>query len=65
MEMMKKLKMIKKMRRKVKKKVRKEKKMKVMKKMILKVKMPIDDPTNLTGDFFVKSATDAKFDAFR
>ncbi|KAH0693758.1 hypothetical protein KY285_020855 [Solanum tuberosum] len=29
------------------------------------VEMPIDDPTNLTGDFVVKSAMDAKFDAFR
>ncbi|KAH0737467.1 hypothetical protein KY290_036172 [Solanum tuberosum] len=47
MEMMKKLKMIKKMRRK------------------FQVEMPIDDPTNLTGDFVVKSAMGAKFDAFR
>ncbi|KAH0659568.1 hypothetical protein KY289_028316 [Solanum tuberosum] len=29
------------------------------------VEMPIDDPTNLTGDFVVKSAMGAKFDAFR
>ncbi|KAH0679844.1 hypothetical protein KY284_020929 [Solanum tuberosum] len=29
------------------------------------VKMPINDPTNLTGDFVVKSAMDGKFDAFR
>ncbi|KAG5612051.1 hypothetical protein H5410_023332 [Solanum commersonii] len=29
------------------------------------VEMPIDDPTNLTSDFVVKSAMDAKFDAFR
>ncbi|KAG5627958.1 hypothetical protein H5410_013176 [Solanum commersonii] len=29
------------------------------------VEMPIDDPTNLTGDFVVKLAMGAKFDAFR
>ncbi|KAH0693922.1 hypothetical protein KY285_021019 [Solanum tuberosum] len=29
------------------------------------VEMPIDDPTNLIGDFVVKSAMGAKFDAFR
>ncbi|KAG5601871.1 hypothetical protein H5410_033241 [Solanum commersonii] len=29
------------------------------------VEMPIDDPTNLTGDFVVKSAMGAKVDAFR
>ncbi|KAG5596023.1 hypothetical protein H5410_037255 [Solanum commersonii] len=29
------------------------------------VEMPIDDPTNLTGDFVVKSAMGAKFDPFR
>ncbi|KAG5612054.1 hypothetical protein H5410_023335 [Solanum commersonii] len=29
------------------------------------VEMPIDDPTNLTGDFVVKSAMDSKFDVFR
>ncbi|XP_015169697.1 uncharacterized protein [Solanum tuberosum] len=29
------------------------------------VEMPIDDPTNLTGDFVVKSVMGAKFDAFR
>ncbi|KAG5591305.1 hypothetical protein H5410_041819 [Solanum commersonii] len=29
------------------------------------VEMPIDDPTNLTGDFVVKSAMGTKFDAFR
>ncbi|KAG5596069.1 hypothetical protein H5410_037301 [Solanum commersonii] len=29
------------------------------------VEMPIDDPTNLTGDFVVKSAMGAKFDAFK
>lgn len=29
------------------------------------VEMLIDDPTNLTGDFVVKSAMGAKFDAFR
>ncbi|KAH0670091.1 hypothetical protein KY289_024584 [Solanum tuberosum] len=29
------------------------------------VEMPIDDPTNLTGDFVVKSVMGAKFNAFR
>ncbi|KAG5601714.1 hypothetical protein H5410_033084 [Solanum commersonii] len=29
------------------------------------VEMPIDDPTNLTSDFVVKSAMGTKFDAFR
>ncbi|KAH0753935.1 hypothetical protein KY290_024205 [Solanum tuberosum] len=29
------------------------------------VEMPIDDPTNLTGDFVVKLVMGAKFDAFR
>ncbi|KAH0730698.1 hypothetical protein KY285_001610 [Solanum tuberosum] len=29
------------------------------------IEMPIDDPTNLTGDFVVKSVMGAKFDAFR
>ena len=29
------------------------------------VEMPIDDPTNLTGDFVVKSAMGAKVDALR
>ncbi|KAH0633613.1 hypothetical protein KY284_036399 [Solanum tuberosum] len=29
------------------------------------VKMPIDNPTNLTGDFVVKSVMDIKFDDFR
>ncbi|KAH0731586.1 hypothetical protein KY289_002774 [Solanum tuberosum] len=29
------------------------------------VEMPIDDPTNLTGDFVVKSAMGAQFNAFR